>query len=109
MHYVYLGLAIFFEIIGSSFIKVSDGFSKLWPTVVVTVAYLICFYFISLALKTIPLGIAYAIWGGIGIVLTALISVFTFKQPIDFQAIAGIGLIVAGVVIINMFSKTAVQ
>ena len=109
MHYLYLGLAIFFEIIGSSFIKVSDGFSKLWPTLVVAVAYMICFYFIALALKTIPLGIAYAIWGGIGIVLTALISVFIFKQPIDFPAIAGISLIVAGVFVINLFSKTAIH
>lgn len=107
MHYLYLALAIFFEVIDSSFIKVSDGFSKLLPTLVVAVAYLVCFYFLSLALKTIPLGIAYAIWGGIGIVLTALISVFVFKQPIDFPAIAGISLIVAGVFVINLFSNTA--
>ncbi|MDR2920866.1 MAG: multidrug efflux SMR transporter [Tannerella sp.] len=109
MHYLFLALAIFFEVIGSSFIKLSNGFMKLLPTLVVAVAYLTCFYFLSLALKTIPLGITYAIWGGIGIILTALISVFIFKQSIDFRAIAGIGLIVTGMFMINIFSKTAVH
>ena len=105
MQYLYLSLAIIFEVIGSSFMKASHGFSKLLPTMIVVVAYLVCFYFLSLALKTIPLGTAYAIWGGLGIVLTVLVSVFIFKQSIDLPAIAGITLIVLGVFILNVFSK----
>lgn len=107
MQYVYLGLAIVLEVIGSSFIKASDGFSKLLPTLAVAVFFVGCFYFLSLALKTIPLGIAYAIWAGCGIVLTALVSVFIFKQKLDLPAIIGILFIVAGVVIMNLFSKTS--
>ncbi len=106
MKYLFLALAIIFEVVGSSFIKASDGFTKLFPTTIVAVAYLICFYFLSLALKTIPLGIAYAIWGGMGIVLTAIISVLVFKQKLDIPAIIGIVLIVAGVVVMNFFSKS---
>jgi small multidrug resistance pump len=106
MRYLYLTLAIAFEIVGSSFMKVSDGFSKWVPSSIVIIAYLICFYFLSLALKTIPLGIAYAIWGGLGIVLTAIISVVIFKQKFDIPAIIGIVLIVSGVVVMNFFSKT---
>jgi small multidrug resistance pump len=69
MYYLYLSLAVLFEVTGSSFIKASDGFTKALPTVIVAVAYLICFYFFSLALKGIPLGVAYALWGGLGIAL----------------------------------------
>lgn len=106
MQYLYLSLAIVFEVFGSSFIKASEGFTKLVPTAVVAVAYVVCFYFLSLCLKTMPLGAAYAIWGGVGITLTALVSVFILKQPIDLPAILGIALIVGGVVVINFFSKT---
>lgn len=109
MKYLFLSLAIVFEVIGSSFIKASDGFTKWFPTTIVAVAYLVCFYFLSLALKTIPLGIAYAIWGGMGIVLTAIISVLVFKQKLDIPAIIGIVLIVAGVIVMNFFSKSAVH
>jgi len=107
MKYLFLGLAIVFEVIGSSFMKASDGFTKWIPSTIVVIAYLVCFYFLSLALKTIPLGIAYAIWGGLGIVLTAAVSVFIFKQKLDLAAIIGIVLIVSGVVVMNFFSKTA--
>lgn len=107
MQYVYLGLAILFEVIGSSFIKTSNGFSKLLPTIIVAAAYLICFYFLSLSLKTLSLGTAYAIWAGLGITLTTLVSVLIFKQSIDIPAIAGITLIVAGVFVLNFFSGTA--
>lgn len=106
MQYLYLALAIIFEVLGSSFIKASHGFSKLLPTLVVVAAYGICFYFLALCLKTMPLGAAYAIWGGVGITLTALVSVFIFKQPMDLPAIIGIVLIVGGVFIINFYSKT---
>jgi len=107
MKYVFLGLAIVFEVIGSSFMKSSDGFTKWLPSTVVVVAYITCFYFLSLALKTIPLGVAYAVWAGLGIVLTAAISVLVFKQKLDLPAVIGIIFIIIGVVIMNFFSKTA--
>ena len=107
MKYLFLGLAIIFEVVGSSFMKASEGFTKWLPSIVVVVAYLICFYFLSLALKTIPLGVAYAIWAGLGIVLTAMVSVFIFKQKLDSPAIIGILFLVIGVVIMNFFSKTS--
>ena len=106
MRYLFLTLAIAFEVVGSSFMKASEGFSKWVASSIVIIAYLTCFYFLSLALKTIPLGIAYAIWGGLGIVLTAIISVVIFKQKLDIPAIVGIVLIVSGVVVMNFFSKT---
>ena len=104
MKYLYLALAIVLEVLGSSFMKASDGFSKLLPTTITIIAYIACFFFLSQALKSIPLGIAYAIWGGLGIVLTALISVIIFKQSLDLPAIIGIILIVAGVFVMNFFS-----
>ena len=107
MKYLFLALAIIFEVIGSSFMKASEGFTKWFPSVIVLIAYLICFYFLSLALKMIPLGVAYAIWAGLGIVLTAAVSVFIFKQKIDIAGIVGIVFIVIGVVIMNFFSKTS--
>lgn len=109
MHYLYLGLAILFELIGSSFIKLSDGYTKLLPTAAIVVAYVICFYFLSLALRIIPLGVAYALWSGIGIVCTTLISVLIFKQSINLPSIIGICLIIIGVVVMNLFSKTPVH
>lgn len=109
MKYIFLSLAIILEVIGSSFMKASDGFSKLIPSIITIVAYIACFVFLSQALKFIPLGIAYAIWGGLGIVLTAIISVVIFKQSLDIPAIIGIILIVAGVVVMNFFSKSTAQ
>ncbi|HLS71995.1 MAG TPA: multidrug efflux SMR transporter [Chitinophagaceae bacterium] len=106
MKYVYLALAIILEVIGSSFMKVSDVFSKIIPTSITIIAYIACFYFLSLSLRYISMGVAYAIWGEVGIVLTALISVLVFKQRLDLPAILGIVLIVAGVFVMNFFSKT---
>ena len=107
MKYLFLSLAIVLEVVGSSFMKASDGFSKLLPTAITIVADIACFFFLSQALKSIPLGIAYAIWGGLGIVLTAIISVVVFKQSLDIPAIIGIILIVTGVIVMNFFSKSA--
>ncbi|UIR57999.1 multidrug efflux SMR transporter [Sphingobacterium sp. SRCM116780] len=107
MKYLFLGLAIAFELLGSSFLKVSNGFSKLIPSVVTIISFIICFYFLSLALRFIPLSVAYAIWGGLGIVLTTAISVIIFKQSLDLPAVIGITLIVLGVIIMNVFSKAA--
>lgn len=87
--------------------KASEGFTKLLPTTIFIGSYITCFYFLSLALKTIPLGTAYAIWAGLGIVLTAGVSVILFKQKLDLAAIIGIVFIVVGVIIMNVFSKTA--
>jgi len=109
MKYIFLGLAIVLEVIGSSFMKASNGFTKLLPTTIMIVAYIACFFFFSQALKSINLGIAYAIWGGLGIVLTAIISVIIFKQSLDIPAIIGIILIVAGVFVMNFFSKSTVH
>jgi len=106
MKYLFLALAIISEVIASSFLNASQQFTKTIPAVVTVVAYLACFYFLSIALKFIPLGIAYAIWGGLGIVLTAIISVVVFKTKFDIPALIGILLIVAGVVVLNFFSKT---
>lgn len=109
MQYLYLGLAIVFEVVGSGFMKASHGFTKLVPAIIVAVSYLVCFYFLSLSLKTIPLGTAYAIWAGLGIVLTSLVSFLVFKQAVDIPTIAGIVLIVAGVFVINFYSKAVIH
>lgn len=106
MKYIFLALAILFEVIGSSFLTASKGFTKIIPSSITVIAYLACFVFLSQSLKYIPLGIVYAIWAGVGIVLTALISVFVFKQTLDLPAIIGIALIVAGVLVMNLFSQT---
>ncbi|RRN77981.1 multidrug efflux SMR transporter [Pseudoxanthomonas sp. SGD-10] len=109
MKYVFLGLAIILEVIGSSLLKASNGFTKLVPTVLMGIAFIGCFYFLSQALKEIPLGVAYAIWAGLGIILTAIVSVVIFKQTLDLPAIIGIALILSGVVVMNYFSNSITQ
>ena len=105
MGYVYLSIAIVAEVIATSALKSSEESTRLWPSVIVVVGYAVAFYFLSLVLKTIPVGIAYAIWAGLGIVLIALIGAVVFKQIPDLPAIIGMGLIVAGLVVINVFSN----
>ena len=105
MHYLYLALAIVAEVIGTSFLKLSDGFTRPVPTVVTALCYGIAFYFLSLTLRAVPTGVAYAIWSGVGIVLIATVAwVFQGQKP-DAAAIVGMGLIVAGVAVINLFSS----
>lgn len=104
--YFLLALAIVSEVTGSTFLAKSDGFSRFIPTFLTFVFFGIAFFLLSHIVKSIPLGVAYAIWSGVGIVLTALISVFVLKSPLDTPAIIGIGFIVAGVVIMNAFSST---
>ncbi len=104
--YLYLGVAILAEVIATSFLKASDGMSKPWPTLASVLGYAVAFYFLSLTLRTIPTGIAYALWSAIGIVLISLVSWFWFGQSLDGPAIAGLALIVCGVVVINVFSKS---
>lgn len=106
MGFVYLSVAIVAEVIGTSALKASEEFSKLWPSLIVIVGYGVAFYFLSLVLKTVPVGVAYAIWSGVGIVLIALVGAVLFKQVPDTPALIGMGLIIAGVVVMNVFSKT---
>lgn len=103
MSYLHLVLAIILELIGSSLLKASEGFSKLFPTLGLILAFVSCFFFLSLSLKTIPLNTAYAIWSGLGIVATAIISVIIWKEKINIASITGITLILVGVVILNLF------
>ncbi|EMK1121541.1 quaternary ammonium compound efflux SMR transporter QacH [Listeria monocytogenes] len=103
MSYLYLALAIVGEIIGSSLLKASEGFSKLFPTIGVIITFVVSFFFLSLSLKTIPLNTAYSLWSGLGLVLTTIISVLIWKEKLNMASIAGITLILAGVVILNLF------
>ena len=106
MGYLYLAIAIIAEVIATSALKASEGFTKVGASTIVIVGYGVAFYFLSLVLKTMPVGIAYAIWAGMGIVLIALISAIIYKQIPDMAAIIGMVLIIAGVAIIHLFSKT---
>lgn len=104
-----LGLAIIAEVIATSALKASQGFSQWGPSAVVVVGYGIAFYCLSIALRGVPLGIAYAIWSGAGTALIALIGLVLYKQKLDPAALLGIGLIVAGVLVLNLFSKSSVH
>lgn len=106
-NWLFLGIAIVAEVVATSALKSSDGFSRLMPSIVVVVGYVLAFYFLSLTLKVIPIGVAYAIWAGLGIVLIALVSWAIYGQKLDLPAIAGMTLIIAGVAVINLFSRTA--
>ncbi len=106
-HYLYLAVAIVAEVIATTALKSSEGFSRLLPSIVVVVGYGIAFYCLSMTLKTLPTGIAYAIWSGVGIVLVSLIGWLVHRQTLDLAAILGMGLIIAGVVVINVFSRSA--
>jgi len=106
MAYAYLFVAIVAEVVGTTALKASEEFTKLFPSIVVVVGYGIAFYFLSVVLRTIPVGIAYAAWSGIGIVLIAIAGAVMFKQIPDVPAIIGMSLIVAGVVVMHLFSKT---
>jgi small multidrug resistance pump len=104
--YLYLGLAIVAEVIATSALKASDEFTRVGPAMVTVAGYAIAFYFLSLTLKVIPVGIAYAVWSGLGIVLISAIGVLVFRQPLDLAAIVGLALIIAGVAVLNLFSRS---
>jgi len=106
MVYLYLSIAIVAEVIGTSALKASEEFTKLGPSLIVIVGYGTAFYFLSLVLKTMPVGIAYAIWSGVGVTLIVIVGAIMFKQVPDIAAIIGMAMIIAGVVVINVFSKT---
>lgn len=101
-----LAIAIALEVLGTTFLKMSEQFTRLVPTLVMGLCYAGAFYFLSQALRTIPVGIAYAIWSGLGIVLISAIGVVVFRQTLDLAALIGLGLIIAGVIVVNAFSQT---
>ena len=105
--WLFLALAIIGEVAATSALKSSDGFTKLAPSAVVVVGYGVAFYFLSLALRSIPVGIAYAVWAGLGIVLVAGIAWLLHGQKLDAWALVGIGLIVSGVAVLNLLSKVS--
>ena len=109
MKWVYLLLAIVSEVVATSALKSSESFSRLWPSVLTVVGYGVAFYLLSLTLREMPVGIAYAIWSGVGIVLVSLAAVVLFGQKLDLPALIGMGLIVAGVSVINVCSKSVVH
>ena len=102
MSTIYLGIAIATEIVGTALLKVSDGFSNLWATAATLFAYGLSFYFLSLALRTIPIGVAYAIWSAIGIVVISIIGWLAFEQKLSGLALTGIGVVIVGVVMLHM-------
>lgn len=106
MNYLYLAVAICCEVVATSALKQTDGFTRLLPSLVTIAGYGLAFYFLSLPIRTFPVGVVYAVWSGAGIVLIAGIGFFVFGQRLDFPAIVGLGLIVAGVLVVNLFSST---
>lgn len=109
MTFVYLVLAIVAEVIATSALKSSMGFTRPLPSIMVVVGYSVAFYLLSLVLRTLPVGIAYAVWAGLGIVLVTLVGIVVFGEKPDLPAVVGISLIVAGVVILQVFSKMNVH
>lgn len=99
-------LAIVAEVVATSALKASDGFTRLWPAIIVVLGYSVSFYCLSLVLKTIPVGITYAVWSGLGIVLITLAAWWLYGQTIDTAGLVGMGLILAGVVVLNVFSRS---
>lgn len=103
----YLMLAIISEVIATTMLKASDGFSRLYPSIVVVIGYCFSFWALSQVVRVMPLGIAYAIWSGLGIVLVSVAAVFLYQQKLDLPAVVGMTLIIAGVLVINLLSKSA--
>ena len=109
INYIYLALAIVAETVATTALKISEQFTRLWPSLTAVIGYAATFYLLSLSLRTIPIGVAYGLWGAIGIVLIASVGAIGFKQIPDLPAIIGMILIIAGVLIINLFSKMTVH
>ena len=109
MSWLMLVVAIAAEVIATSTLKSTEGFTRLWPSVVVVVCYEIAFILLALTLKKIPVGIVYAVWSGVGVALVTLIAWLFLDQTLDAAGIVGVSLIVGGVVVINAFSKTVVE
>ncbi len=105
-NYLWLLIAILFEVLATTALKETQGFTRLVPSLVTVAGYALAFYFLSLPLRTMPVGVVYAIWCGAGIILVTMIGWIWFRQALDFPALLGMGFIMAGVMIINLFSKT---
>lgn len=105
MPYVYLGIAIVAEVIATSALKASEEFTRLWPSLLVVAGYGIAFYMLTLSLRTLPVGVAYAMWSGLGIVLVAGVGVILYGQKLDLAAVVGFALIVAGCLVLNLLSN----
>ncbi|WP_410000587.1 DMT family transporter [Mesorhizobium sp. SP-1A] len=108
-NYIYLIVAIMFEVMATTALKQTEGFSRLVPSLVTMSGYALAFYFLSLVLRTMPVGVVYALWCGAGIIFITAIGWIWFRQALDLPALAGMGLILAGVAVINLFSKTLVH
>ena len=105
MHWLYLAIAIVSEVVATSALKAAEGFTRWFPSLLVVVGYASAFYFLSLTLRLIPLGVAYAVWSGVGVALVSIVGWTIYRQSLDIAALVGITLIVAGVVVLNLFSK----
>jgi small multidrug resistance pump len=106
-HYIWLFFAILTETMGTTALQASQQFTKLWPAIATVTFYALSFYFMSFALKAMPVGIVYAIWSGLGIVLIACIGYVLFGQKLDLPALLGLGLIITGILVVHLFSKTS--
>jgi|TARA_A100000171_G_C2139707_1_gene153899 multidrug transporter EmrE-like cation transporter len=106
-NWIFLFIAVLGEVVATTSLKLSEGFTQVVPSIIVVIGYAVAFYALSLTLKAIPLGIAYAVWSGLGIVLVSIIGWFVFAQKLDAWAIIGMSLIVCGVVVLNVLSKSA--
>lgn len=106
MHYVWLILAIVAETLGTTALQASNQFTRLWPSVAVVLSYGVAFYFLALTLKSMPVGIVYAVWSGLGIVCIAAIGYVLFGQKLDLPALIGMGMILCGILIIHLFSNS---
>ena len=108
-HWLALAIAIVAEVIGTTALKASNEFTRLWPSLIVVAGYGTAFYFMALSMRVLPVGIMYAIWSGMGIVLVSIIGWVVYRQALDMPAIIGMGLIIAGAIVINVFSKSVVH
>jgi len=106
---MYLIMAIIAEVIATTMLKASEGFTRLWPSLLVVAGYSVSFYGLSVVVKTMPLGIVYALWSGLGIVLVTIAAMFIYQQKLDWPAVFGLALIIAGVLVINLWSKASVH
>lgn len=109
MNWLILAIAICAEVVATSALKASEGFTRVFPSILVVVGYAISFYLLSLTLKVIPIGITYAIWSGLGVVLISLVAWYFYGQKLDLASVIGISLIVSGVMVLNLFSKVTVH
>ena len=105
MTYLFLAIAVIAEVVAATLLKMSDEFTRLYPSIFCLVSYVISLYFMTLVLRVLPIGVTYAVWSGIGIVLLAVVGVVLFKQALDWPAVIGMALIIAGIVVMNVFSK----